>query len=64
MGSGNAWLNSARVVALVEPETELPAVCNGFKRGSEDADGGLLVMTVRGGRKLKFADGEVIDINC
>lgn len=63
MGSGNAWLNSARVVALVEPEAELPALCNGFKSGSEDADGGLLVMKFRGGRKFKFAAVELIDIN-
>jgi len=35
-------------VALDELETELPAGCNGFKRGSEDVDGGLLVMEVVG----------------
>jgi len=47
-GSGNAWFSIERVVAFDEPETELPAGCNGFKRGSEDVDGRLLVMEVVG----------------
>jgi len=63
MGSGNAWLNSTRVVALVGPEMELPIVGNGFKSGSEDVDVSLVVMRVQRGRKIKFAAGDLIDIN-